>query len=196
MNYRLLLIAIVALQLRALAYDESPMAPPAVDTSTGPALTIDNWVPKAAPKPKPAPAAVVPQDAAGKTAVAAVMPPAVPVITPPAVKSPAPPVSPSVAAPRAVAPAAIAPSAPPPPPKPAMNEMTGTITSIDPDAKTIRLSVEGFSPQFDFDDQTTVVSKNGKLKITDLERDDHVIVRYVGKDLIAREIERVKKAPR
>lgn len=76
-----------------------------------------------------------------------------------------------------------------------MNEMKGTISSIDPDSRTIRLSVEGgFNPQFDYDDKTTVQSKGGKpLKVDELERGDKVIIRYVGKVLTAREIERSAK---
>lgn len=176
MNYRLVLLVIAAVQIRVLAYEESPLAPLKVDASSGPVLTIDNWVPQPAPKPTPEPAPEALPEVVGKTAEFAAPAPAV------AAPSPGLPLPPSANAAPAV------------PPRVTMNEMTGTVAAVDADAKTIRLEVDGgISPQFDYNDQTIVLADGGKLKIDDLQRNDRVVVRYVGKDLIAREIDRVKK---
>jgi hypothetical protein len=73
---------------------------------------------------------------------------------------------------------------------PAMNEMSGTFTSIDEDAHCIRISVEGgINPQIAYDKTTTVFSGGKTLSLDDLQPGNKVIVRYVGKDLTARQIE-------
>jgi hypothetical protein len=74
-----------------------------------------------------------------------------------------------------------------------MNEMTGTISSIDAGSKTLRLSVEGgYTPQFDYDANLRVESNGRALTIDDLRRGDPVVVRYVGRDMTARQIEKKK----
>jgi len=187
-RYRLLSIFLLTAQVAFGAPELSPLAPEEVDVSTQPALTIDNWNPK--PTPRIAPPAPEPS-------VSAPAPP--PVATAPVPPIPmAPPVSP-------------APSAPPPAPsdthlidssgtglsaadRAAMNAMTGTLSSIDLDGQTIRLSVDGgINPQLAMDAKTVVESGGRLLKITDLQTGDTVIVRYLGQDLTARDIERISK---
>ena len=165
----------------------APLASEEVDTSTQPALSIDNW------NPKPV----------------RIAPPAPPVAPPPAAQAPAPtPPAPPPPTPVA-APAAPPPSAPVPAPRDAgltdstgaglstadraaMNMMTGTLSSIDMDGQMIRLSVDGgINPQLAFDDKTVVESGGRVLKITDLQTGDKVVVRYIGKDLTARDIDRL-----
>lgn len=76
-----------------------------------------------------------------------------------------------------------------------MNTMTGTLSSIDLDGQMIRLSVDGgINPQLAIDDKTAVESGGRALKITDLQTGDKVVVRYIGKDLTARDIERLSPA--
>ena len=73
-----------------------------------------------------------------------------------------------------------------------MNEMTGTLSSIDVDERTIRLSVAGgISPQLAYDETTAVIYRGRALKLSDLRPGDRVIARYIGKDLTAREIEKL-----
>jgi hypothetical protein len=78
-----------------------------------------------------------------------------------------------------------------------MNEMTGALASVDTYAQSIRLSVEGgFNPQLAYDSKTEIFESGGHaLKLEDLHEGDKIIVRYIGRDLTAREIERVKNAP-
>lgn len=63
---------------------------------------------------------------------------------------------------------------------------------MDLDGQMIRLSVEGgVNPQLAFDSKTVVESDGRALKITDLQAGDKVVVRYIGTDLTARDIERL-----
>lgn len=101
----------------------------------------------------------------------------------PAVAQPVPPVT----------------AAPPPPASHrltvAMNEMTGTVESVDTDPNVLRLTVDGgYNVEFTYDAQTVATNGGHDLSISDLNYGDKIVVRYVGRDLIAREVERISKA--
>ncbi len=153
------------------------MAPPEVEKSTTPALTIDSWTPAGTPKyvqpPVTVPAVATP--AATSRSVAAKHDAKQAVVVPPVS-------APAISAPPPVATA----------PRITMNEMTGTLASIDIDARTLRLSVQGgFNPQFDFNKKTIVESHGRPLKMGDLETDDKIVVRYTGREMMAQEIEKL-----
>jgi hypothetical protein len=74
--------------------------------------------------------------------------------------------------------------------------MTGTIESVDADAGTVRVSVEGgFNVGFSFDRITKMVDNGKPIGPSDLNYGDKVIVRYAGQDLLAIQIERLAQAP-
>jgi hypothetical protein len=88
------------------------------------------------------------------------------------------------------------PRAAPAPSRPGFNDMSGTLGSLDADARIIRLSVEGgYNVEFSYDSQTTVSGEGHSLAIADLGYGDQVTIRYKGKDLIAREIVQTHKMP-
>jgi len=77
-----------------------------------------------------------------------------------------------------------------------MNQINGTVFSVDSDAGVIRLSVDGgYSVEFAFNTQTTVRDGPNSLSPDDLQYGDRVAVRYVGRELVAKQIERLAKAP-
>ena|GEM_PF-1998154 len=79
---------------------------------------------------------------------------------------------------------------------PSMNEMTGTVQSVDLEAKTIRLQTEnGYSVEFTFDRETVCKGIGVPHTVSDLAFKDEVIIRYAGRDLIAREIEKRNLQP-
>ena len=123
--------------------------------------------------------------------------------TVPVTTSTAPAASVSASSPAAVAPSTASveatslPGVMPSPPDPAMNQMTGSILSVDEDAGTFRLQVEGgFNVGFTYDAKTKVTDGGKPVGISDLDYGDQVVVRYVGMDLKAWRIERLKKGPR
>jgi hypothetical protein len=162
----------------------SPMAPPEADPTAGKDITIDTWQPKGPvrpPPPEPEPPAPTPSAAkpgdASKTDEK-------PSDAKPAAAKPADAKA-SEAKPAVAEPAT---------PRIKFNEMAGSITAIDPYEKTIRIYMEGgFSPQFPYDKQTVVLVNGQKLKVADLQTTDYVVVRYLGKDMTAREIEKTAK---
>lgn len=166
MKYNTLLIFFFSLQTVTWA----EMARPEVEASAPPALTIDSWTPKEPlrtvvliPKPLSSASPIL------APAATAALPESHPVVIQK--------ISTAIPAPRSP-----------------MNEMKGTIASIDTDGRVIRLSVDGgYNPQLSYDAQTLVEASGSKLTLKDLETGDNVIIRYVGKDLTAREIERFPK---
>lgn len=79
---------------------------------------------------------------------------------------------------------------------PAMNEMSGAVLSVDTDAKVIRLTLDGgYNVEFSYDSQTLIRNGGHDITVNDLSYGDQVTVRYIGRDLIAREIDRTRKAP-
>ena len=94
--------------------------------------------------------------------------------------------------PPASTPAALTPA----PPGPAMNEMSGSILSMDSDPNVIRLTLDGgYSVEFSYDSQTVIRNGGHDITMQDLNYGDQVTIRYIGKDLVARQIERTRKAP-
>jgi len=86
---------------------------------------------------------------------------------------------------------------PAPPRRTGLNEMKGKLLSVSDDPKTLRLIVDGgFNVEFTYDAQSSVTNGGQPIRISDLEYNDELIVRYAGKDLYAVEVDRVSKAPR
>jgi hypothetical protein len=78
-----------------------------------------------------------------------------------------------------------------------MNQITGTVSSVDTDAKVLRLSVQGgISVEFPYHADTKIVDHGKPLSADALEYGDRVAVRYAGMALDARQIERIESAPR
>jgi len=78
---------------------------------------------------------------------------------------------------------------------PAMNEMSGSVLSVDSDSQAIRLTLDGgYSVEFSYDSQTLVRNGGHDITVKDLGYGDQVTIRYIGKDLVARKIERTHKA--
>ena len=74
--------------------------------------------------------------------------------------------------------------------------MLGTIQSIDLGAHVIRLQTEnGFNVEFTYDHETVCKGIGVPKTVSDLVFKDQVIIRYVGKDLVAREIEKRSLQP-
>ena len=78
----------------------------------------------------------------------------------------------------------------------AMNEMAGTIQGIDQDAQLIRLQTEnGFNVTFSYDRETACKGIGVPKDVSELMFKDQVVIRYVGKELLAREIEKRSLQP-
>ncbi|HVO32568.1 MAG TPA: hypothetical protein VMU17_01555 [Elusimicrobiota bacterium] len=76
--------------------------------------------------------------------------------------------------------------------RPAMNEMTGRLASMDADDHTFRMSLDGdIHPQLDYNKDTVVLFGGRRISLADLNEGDPIVARYVGKDLMAREIEKL-----
>ena len=188
---KLLLIGVLSAQAALWAYDLPPLVAQEKDTSTS-TLTIDSWSPKNTARPAPQPSPTTPTPSTKPPAASAKVLPDVPSPASKPVKAAAVAPSPAPAKAAVVVPQ----STPPPPaaPRVSMNEMRGAIASIDIDASVIRLSVAGgFNPELPFDSKTVVSSEGKPLKVSDLEVGDKVIVRYMGRDTTAREIEKLPK---
>ncbi len=159
-----------------------PMAAPEPETSI-PALTIENWNPKASVRtPAPAPEQPKsPPSPATNTARSA---------EPVKLSEPVPVDTPAVTKASESKPAA----SPAPSPRVAgiaMNEMKGTLSRIDLSEQTLRISIEGgYTAQFNYDSKTVVLSPGSPLTVKDLTRDDFLVIRYIGRDMTAREIEK------
>jgi len=180
-----LALAIILLSLQAplRADDEAGLAPAQADNSPQPDLTIDKWVPKGeTPRAisKPVDTVPTPTSVESTKNVSSAVPPAPPAAIPPPASVPAP------VTPRTLPRYGGVP----------MNEMTGSVASLDAGTHTIRVTVDGgVTPQFDYDEKT-VIDDNGRLiTMDDLHVGDQVVVRYIGKVLTAREIDRVSEAP-
>jgi hypothetical protein len=79
---------------------------------------------------------------------------------------------------------------------PALNEMTGTIQSLDLDNHVIRLQTQnGFNVEFTYDHDTICKGIGVPKEVSSLAYKDQVIIRYAGRDLIAREIEKHSLQP-
>src|SRR5579872_4983582 len=127
----------------AAAHVEESLAPEEVDTSTQPALTIDRWRPRPTPTPAPAPSTPPSAPAAPPKPLppADIPPPVAPVVPVPAAPPPVP------VPPRAASPAPAG-TGLPAAARAAMNAMTGTLSSLDLGAQTIRLTIDGdINPQ-------------------------------------------------
>ena len=173
-RYALLGLILLASVTHTARKEPAPLA--AEESEKKQALTIENWVPK---KVEPA------------------VPLIDPVPTPPAVPKPKP-VQDKAELPgiKAVSATDVIKSSASVPGRVKlvyMNEMSGTIASIDEDARTLRLSVAGgFNPQFDYDPKTVSVESKGQpLTFKDVRRGDKVVIRYVGKNMTASVIEKV-----
>lgn len=182
---RLILLVLYATSPICAADIPDALVPEEVVASTPDAMTIDSWKPKTsffnrAPRAQKSPEAVT-----VSTTAAAPIPEESPVTSP----VPQPPVQtqpfearklPSM---REKAPA-----------RPTgMNQMEGTLSSFDSEKPAFRLSMEGgFQPQFDYDEKTVVEEDGRLLTMRELSPGDHIIVRYMGKDLTARNIERIR----
>ncbi len=82
-------------------------------------------------------------------------------------------------------------------PRIGLNEMRGKLLSKNYDPRTVRLSVAGgFNVEFTYDPKTVFLSEGKVISIEDLSYNDELVLRYIGKELYAFEIERVAKAPR
>jgi hypothetical protein len=169
--FKRLILAILLAQAPLLARDVAPLAAPEPDPNE-PALTIDTWKPKAPLRreaPPPEPEAAAPAKSAS-----------------PATEKPTPAKEDTKAPPSEKQAPAV-----PPTPRIAMNEMSGTLTSIDSETGAIRLSVAGgFNVQFETDKATQFLSKGQKLPLTALATGEKITVRYVGREMTAREIEK------
>jgi hypothetical protein len=76
-----------------------------------------------------------------------------------------------------------------------LNEMTGTILSVDGDGGVVRITVQGgFNVDFAYDNSTELTDNGKPIKPEDLGYGDKIVVRYAGKDLMARQIERTSQA--
>jgi hypothetical protein len=162
------------------ALEERPLAAPEKESSPAPALTIDNWVPKDAPKSaEPELEPEMPETTAKPPSDPSPSADGLPATAPAASKDSA------TARPAPTVEAGLAPAVP----RVAMNAMSGTLTSIDADARTLRLSVGGVNPQLAYTKNTAVLVNGRRLTVDALKIDDQVTVRYIGKDLTAVEIE-------
>jgi hypothetical protein len=75
-----------------------------------------------------------------------------------------------------------------------MNSFTGTVVSVDPDARVLRMSLEGgYNVEFTYDSKTSVKDKGAAITPGALSYGDRVVARYIGRDLYARQIERLDK---
>ncbi|MFA5975294.1 MAG: hypothetical protein WC859_03920 [Elusimicrobiota bacterium] len=80
---------------------------------------------------------------------------------------------------------------------PRMNQMNGSILSIDTDSRVIRVTVEdGFNVEFAYSSKTQISDREHSVEIGELGYGDQVIVKYEGRELIAKRIERLEKAHR
>jgi hypothetical protein len=78
-----------------------------------------------------------------------------------------------------------------------MNQMTGSILSIDADSRVLRVTVEdGFNVEFAYSSKTQIIDREHPVDIGELGYGDQVVVKYEGRELIARRIERLEKAHR
>ncbi|HVO32883.1 MAG TPA: hypothetical protein VMU17_03150 [Elusimicrobiota bacterium] len=114
---------------------------------------------------------------------------AAPVETPsaPPAAAPAPASEPAAQAPAPAAPVSM---------QLALNEMTGTVLSVDADNDVLRLTVDNqFNVDFTWNSKTAVTNGGHKIAVPDLNYGDKVVVRYSGKELQAVQIERLSKAP-
>ena len=69
--------------------------------------------------------------------------------------------------------------------------MIGTLSSIDAEAQTIRLSIDGgFNPELPYTKETAVWIGGRRAALSALQYGDKVLVRYVGRDLTLKEIEK------
>jgi hypothetical protein len=162
----------------AWARDDEPLAAPEKDPSGTRETSIETWQPKGPVRPPPPPPDPV-------------VPPPASVEKPP--KKEAEPKRPSKkeAAKQKAAEAAAEEVKEAPRP---MNSMTGTVSSMDVSEKSLRISVEGgFTPQFNFDKQTIVLRNGAAVPFDTLQTGDKVIVRYIGRDMTAREIEKMSR---
>lgn len=162
--------------------DESPLVPAELEKNGGSDLTIDSWNPKPLEKKS-----LLGSEPAEKS-----------VQSPSSSSAPA-----STKEQKAVTPASSSSSAPPTPSTPLtdqthpprtripMNEMTGTLSSIDSEAQTIRLSIEGgFNPELPYTKDTAVWIEGRKAALSALQYGDRILVRYMGRDLTLKEIEK------
>jgi hypothetical protein len=98
--------------------------------------------------------------------------------------------------PEMTAPAAPSPPASSAPALPAsLNEMTGSLQTIDAEGGLLRItSDDGFNVEFSFDIKTICLDTDKKaLGFDDLEYGDRVRIRYLGRELHALEIDRLPK---
>lgn len=165
--------------LTSAGFALTPMAAPEHDPNADKGLTIDNWNPKPVTKID----AIPPAPAAQAKPVAPAAKVSVPVVPAPvAEKVEATPVQEPVETP-ATAPARV---------RVPMNEMTGTLSSVDEYDLTLRIAVDGgINPEFSYDKQTVIIVRGKQAGTSDLTHGDKVTVRYIGKDLLAREIEKL-----
>ncbi len=78
-----------------------------------------------------------------------------------------------------------------------LNEVRGKLLSKSYDPRTLRLVVEGgFNIELTYDPSSLIVDNGKAIGIDELGYNDELIVRYVGKELYAAQIERVSKAAR
>jgi outer membrane biosynthesis protein TonB len=187
MNYKFLFLAFAVAQAPLAAYDLQPMAKPEVEASTS-ALTIDSWNPGPQPVHKPVEPPPPPAPSPAKTSESKHEKSSK---SSRKKKEEAPAPAKTEAKSAAPNPYEIP---PPAAPKVQMNEMTGTISSIDSDSSSLRISIEGgFNPQFEYNNDTLVAHNGQRIKFTDLEVGDKITILYVGKDLTARGIEKLKR---
>ena len=113
-------------------------------------------------------------------------------VTPPAVSTPAAAIPPPTPV---TPPAATLPGMMPKPPHSFLNEMTGTVLSVDSDERVVRITVDGgFNVDFQYVHDTVLTDHGAPIEADALNYGDKIIIRYAGKDLVARQIERTTSA--
>ena len=99
---------------------------------------------------------------------------------------------------KSTAPVSAAVTSPAPPasvPASNFNEITGSVMQIDHEERQLRMTTDnGTNVEFSYTSQTKVTNGGSPLRMDDLNYGDKIVVRYLGKDLIASEIERLGKA--
>lgn len=79
-----------------------------------------------------------------------------------------------------------------PPATTPLNEISGTVQSLDPSNRVLRLLTEsGFNVEVAYTRDTVCKGMTTPKSVDELRYQDHITVRYAGRDLIAKEVEKV-----
>jgi hypothetical protein len=79
---------------------------------------------------------------------------------------------------------------------PALNEIAGKVQSVDGDAGVLRILTEaGYNVEVAFNRATVLKGFETSKTVADLAYQDTIVIRYAGRDLVAREIEKPSLEP-